>query len=403
MISRRDTWFAYLLMVCQGFLFYAVGYITPYVESELGAPVWASALPNSAMAMGLLVAGTIVPRVVHRLGAIGAVRLWALLMAGAALAMGLGASLPVLLTGGFVVGLAGAGALTHSVATFAGHRDGVLLIRATLASVIGGVLGPLVLSAAARGMGWSLGILAPVPLALAIALLIPVGRGDVAAAASARSADRATGDTAAPSPGRRRLEPPLPRAYWLAWTFLALCIGAESSFVAWGAQVAVVRVGIPLADATALGSLFVVGLIVGRSGLGAGIGARVPPRTMLAAMVAVAVAGGLLVWAGQAVVLVGAGMLAGGLGMAGVWPTAAGVAVANAPRSPVLAGARLNPATGVAALVAPLVLGLVAAAAGILVAWGIVVGLLVVAFAVLRVVPSRQQDVSAPEPGAPEA
>jgi len=103
------------------------------------------------------------------------------------------------------------------------------------------------------------------------------------------------------------------------------------------------------------------------------------------------------------VVLVGAGMLAGGLGMAGVWPTAAGVAVANAPRSPVLAGARLNPATGVAALVAPLVLGLVAAAAGILVAWGIVVGLLVVAFAVLRVVPSRQQDVSAIEPGAPEA
>ena len=381
MISRRDAWTAYLLMVCQGFLFYGVGYLTPYVESELGAPVWASALPYSAMAIGLLAAGTVVPRVVRRLDAAGAVRLWAILMAGAAILMALVASLPALLLGGLAIGIAGAGALTHSVTTFAGHRNGVLLMRATLASVLGGVLGPLVLSAAARGGGWSLGILAPVPLALALALLVPVGRGGTATASS---------DDLTPAPLRDapRREPPLPRAYWLAWTFLALCIGVESSFVAWGAQVAVVQVGVPLADATALGSLFVVGLIVGRTGLGAGIGSRVPPRTMLAAMVVVAAGGGLLVWAGQVVALVGAGMLAGGLGMAGVWPTAAGVAVANAPRSPVLAGARLNPATGVAALVAPLVLGLVAGAAGVLAAWGIVVGLLVVAFAVLRVVPS---------------
>jgi fucose permease len=200
----------------------------------------------------------------------------------------------------------------------------------------------------------------------------------------------------------RGQEPSLPRAYWLAWTFLVLCIGAESSFVAWGAQVAVAQVGIALADATALGSLFVLGLIVGRVLLGAGGGPRIEPKRLLAGMVLVGITGGLLVWWGPEVALVGAGLLAGGLGLAGVWATAAGVAVANAPRSPVLAGARLNPASGVAMLVVPLLLGVVATAVGVLAAWGIVLGLLVAALVVLRVVPAgpsafgRREPVSEP-------
>jgi hypothetical protein len=386
MIPRRDVWIAYLLMVCQGFLFYAVGYLTPYVESELGAPTWASALPNSAMAMGLLVAGVVVPRVVRGLGPWGAVRLWAVLLAAAALGMALATSLPVLLAGAFVIGLAGAGSLTHAVTAFAGRRNGVLLMRATLASVMGGVLGPLVLSAAARSVGWNLGILAPVPLALAVALLATAGRrkagGDPAAA------DGGDLRPVAPAGHDHHAEPPLPRAYWLAWTFLVLCIGAESSFVAWGAQVAVAQVGIALADATALGSLFVLGLIIGRVLLGAGRGPRAEPKRLLAGMVVVGITGGLLVWVGREVALMGAGLLAGGLGLAGVWATAAGVAVANAPGSPVLAGARLNPASGVAMLVVPVLLGVVATAVGVLAAWGIVLGLLAVALVVLRAVPA---------------
>jgi MFS family permease len=386
MTERRDAWITYLLMVCQGFLFYAVGYLTPYVETELGAPTWASALPNTTMAVGLLVAAVLVPRVVRILGDWGAVRLWAVLLAATAVVIGLGASLPSLLGGAFVVGLAGAGALTHAVTSFAGRRNGVLLMRATLASVIGGVIGPLVLSAAARGGAWSLGILVPVPLALVLAALAPVEvRRRAAAGTVAAVRDR---------------EPPLTGAYWLAWGFLVLCIGAESSFVAWGAQVAVEQAGIALADATALGSLFVLGLVLGRVALGARP-IRIGARRLLALMVASGVVGGLLVWAGQVVLLAGAGLLLGGLGLAGVWATAAGLAVANAPRSPVLAGARLNLASGVAVLVAPLVLGVVASLAGVLAAWGVVVGLLVAALAVLRLVPVGRP--AAAVPVSPEA
>jgi hypothetical protein len=378
MISRRDAWTAYLLMVCQGFLFYTVGYVTPYVESELGAPTWASALPTTAMAVGLLAAAALVPRVVHAIGESGAVRLWAALLAIAAIAIAASASLPALLAGALVIGVAGAGSLTHAVTTFAGHRRGVLLIRATLASVVGGVAAPLVLSAAARSVGWNLGVLAPVPLALALVVLVRSGRDALEPGSMVPAG-------VAHAPGRR-VEPPLGRAYWLAWTFLALCVAAESSFVAWGAQVAVVRTGIELADATALGSLFVVGMVTGRLILGLGAGSQLAPRRLLAAMAALAVAGGLLVWLGSWPVVTGLGLLAGGLGMAGVWATAAGVAVAAAPGSPVVAGARLNLATGGPMLVAPLLLGVVAGVGSVLVAWGAVIALLLAALAVLRLV-----------------
>ena len=47
----------------------------------------------------------------------------------------------------------------------------------------------------------------------------------------------------------------LGRNYRLVWVFLLLSIGVEFAFVAWGAQVAVARNDLGLADATAIASL----------------------------------------------------------------------------------------------------------------------------------------------------
>ncbi len=201
----------------------------------------------------------------------------------------------------------------------------------------------------------------------------------------------------APRPAPRR-ETPLGRAYWLAWTFLALCIGAEASFVTWGAQVSVQQAGLSLTDATALGSLFILGQVMGRIGLGLRGGVRMDARRLLVLMVLAGLAGGLLVWLGTSAAIAGAGLLLGGLGLAGVWATAAGVALANAPASPVTAGARLNLASGFAILAAPLVLGVAAATIGVLAAWSLVLGLLVLALVLLRLVP-RPSSATAPAVG----
>ena len=394
-MTRRDTWAIYLLMVCQGFLFYSIGFLTPYVESELGAPTWASAAPNSMMAIGLLAAAIAVPRAIRTLGAWGAASLWAAMIAGAAVLVAFGASLPTLLVGALLTGIAGAGSLTHAVTQFTGRQGGVLVMRATLASVVGGVLGPLVLSVSVRSVGWNWGILAPVPLAIGLAVVIAMGHragggaseaADAAAGAGGPSVEAGGPSGEAGKPAHPR-EARLGRPYWLAWLFLVLCVGAESSFVAWGAQVAVEQTGIPLADATALGSLFILGQVIGRIGLGAGDGLATEPRRLLAVMVLVGLAGGILLWLGGTAAVAGAAFLMGGLGLAGVWATTASLALAHAPGAPVTGGARLSLATGLPILVAPLVLGVVAGSAGVLVAWAFVLGLLGVALAVLRLVP----------------
>ena len=117
MSPRRLIWTAYLLMICQGFMFYAVGYITPYVASELGAPPWASALPNSAMAIGLLIAGVISNRVVRAFGAETAIRLWITLLVLAAVLMSMASSIWPILAGALLCGIAGAGVLVHVITT----------------------------------------------------------------------------------------------------------------------------------------------------------------------------------------------------------------------------------------------------------------------------------------------
>lgn len=369
MSLRRLTWTAYLLMVCQGFMFYAVGYITPYVASELGAPPWASALPTSAMAIGLLVAGVISNRVVRALGAQTAIRLWIALLVLAAVLMSLAFSIWPILAGALVCGIAGAGVLVHVISTLADRRHGVLLMRAVLWSVIGGVVGPIALSAAARTVGWSVGILGAVPLLLVLALVIP--------ASPAR-------DLAGPADRR---EPPLGRAYWLTWVYLALCIAAEFSFVAWGAQVAVEQAGLDLADATALGSLFVVGEVLGRLALSTGFGSAGDARARLLVSTLLGAAGGALLWLAGVAALAGAGMFLGGLGMAAVFPLSTGVAVAHAPAAPVKASSRIAAASGIAIFSAPLLLGVAAGIAGVIAAWALVLGLLAAALLVLRLVP----------------
>ncbi len=75
---RRLIWTAYLVMAAEGFIVYAVGFITPYVQSSLGVAPWLAQLPNSLMAIGMLLGGTIARGLNARYGADRTIRLWIL-------------------------------------------------------------------------------------------------------------------------------------------------------------------------------------------------------------------------------------------------------------------------------------------------------------------------------------
>ncbi len=369
MSLRRLTWTAYLLMACQGYLIYSVGYITPYLQSELGTPPWVAAMPSASLAIGMLMSGFIVNLVVRRIGVGAAIRLWIVLMAAAAILMSTAISIWPILAGAFLFGISTAGTLVYAITTLGHRSNGVYLMRAVVWSVVGGFVGPIAISTAARSIGWNFGPLLAVPLLVCLVAATP--------------SPAVHADAAAP----HMRESGLGRSYWLAWAYLALGIAAEFSFVSWGAQVAVARAGMELADATALASLFVVGEVLGRLALSAGPGARADAQTVLRVGTIVALVGGGLLWVAGMPVLVGAAMLLGGLGMAAHYPLTARLAVAHAQGAPVKASARLTAASGMAIGMAPLLLGVVAGAAGVISAWGLLMAMLAAALVVLWVIP----------------
>jgi hypothetical protein len=355
---RALTWTAYVLMACEGYLVYVVGFITPYLRQELGLLPWVAALPNSAMAIGFLAGGAVSGTVNARIGPRYAVRAWAGGMALAGVLMAIPVTIIPVLIGAFALGSSVAGMLVHvNSALGVGPRGGTMLMRANVWSVVGGLAGPLILAAAATGAAWWLGTLAAVPFLVALIFLLP--------ASPAR--DR---------PARREDGSVLPRPYWMSWWFLTLSIGAEFSFVVWGSQVVVARTGVTDVEATRLASLYVLGMISGRLALSAGLGHGSRSIWLLRGSAALAVVGAVVTLLATRPEAAGLGLLLGGLGISAIYPLGASLALAHAPGAPVRASARLTAASGVAILAAPLGLGLVAAAVGVAGAWLIVLGML---------------------------
>lgn len=381
--GRLLAWSAYLFMAAEGYLIYAVGFISPYLQSDLAVPPWMAALPTSAMAVGIIGGGFVARWFVARVGPRAASRLSAALMAASAVLLAIPVTILPILAGALLFGVSAAGMMVHVNSALGRRSGGTLLVRANMWSVVGGTVGPLVLSAAARSVGWPLGALVPVPFLLALAFVLP--------ASPARDVVVRGGER----------EPALPRPYWLTWAFLVLCIGAEFSFVTWGSQVATARSGIETADATALASLYVVGMVLGRLALSSGIGAGPRSRPILRACTGLAVVGSAVLWVAPTPALAGLGLFLGGLGISGIYPLGATLALAHAPAAPIRASARLTAASGGAILAAPLVLGLAAGAIGVVGAWMLVFGFLGTAFLILIQVPRPAP--TGPSPGEAEA
>ncbi len=304
-------------------------------------------------------------------------------MAAAAILLATPIDIVVVVVGGFLFGLSIGGTLVHVNSGLGlGPRGGVRLVRANLSSVIGGLVAPLAMAAAARTVGWSAGALIPIPFLAVLMVTLP--------GSPARDAGREQSHR--PSPG-------LPRAYWRSWWFLTLTIAVEFSFVAWGSQVASARAGLGTADATALASLYVAGMVIGRFVLAVNpalTARRVPILRVGTAIVAM---GAIALAMADNAAIAAAGLLLGGLGLSPAYPLGASLALAHAPGSPVAASARLTAASGVAIFSAPLTLGIVAGSHGVVTAWLLVIALLALAMLVAFHIPSPPGEA----PSAPMA
>ncbi len=369
----RDAWPSYVAIAAVGYVVYGVGAVTPYLRSQLGLSDALVGLHSSALAVGLILSGTMAAALDRRFGE---TRVRAGAIVGLVVAIGALAVAPALmvtLAAALLVGL-GAGTLLGYANAVLGRPGGRLahlrVVRANVWAMVSAFVCPVVLSAAALArLPWGLG------LAPALVLLSIVG-ADLRA--GARLAQASEGSAT----GR------LPRTYWLAWAFLVAAIAVEFSIVFWGATLVQRRTGVDTPVAILLGGLFLAGMFVGRSVQSFGLGTGGDLRRPAAIGVGLAALGASLAWISTVPVLSGAALFVAGLGVAGLYPLGVASALAAAPGQLTLAGTRLTLASGTAILAAPVALGVAADATSVPVAWGLVVGLALVALALVAGLPT---------------
>lgn len=356
---------SYLDQSVIGYLLYGVGAVTAFLAVVLSLSDAEAALHSSALAIGIAVAGLAGDRLDALLGARPAHAVAYLLLALASVCLATAPAYAVTLAGAAAAGLGTGLLLAHVNRTLTrggGTLARVRMGRAALVAMVASLSVPLVIGLGENsGLGWQLAFV-PAGLLILVGLAMTKGRRDSLPEVSVLA-------------GR------LPGRYWLAWWLLVLVVSVEFSIVFWASTLVERQVGISLADATLVATLFYAGMGTARIGLSFHIVSGRDPLRLIRGSLAVALLGSLLAWASSSIELAGLGIYLGGLGTGFLYPLGVTVALALVPGMQDRGSARLILASGVAILVSPLALGLAADLAGVSIGWLLVPGLCLAALA----------------------
>jgi fucose permease len=358
---KRDarTWSTYLLMAYYGYMLNILGPLTPFIQADLGLTYTLSSLHFTAFAAGILLAGMLGHFVILPLGRWRSLWLGAFGLSLGAVLLIVGRTPVVTIGAAFVMGTVGSLILAVVPAALSeqhGPRQAVALSEANLLASVVSIFAPVM-------VGWSAALAGSWRPALALAALVPlllrvIFRAPMPAPVAA----------AAPVAVRVGL---LPRLYWIFWAALLLGVAAEFCMVFWGAGYLVATLSLDNAAAAQWVSLFLLGMILGRL-VGSRLLGRFSPLRVVTASLLLAGTGFLAYWQGGVLPVVLAGLFLTGLGISNFYPLLLSLALSAAPGALDRAGARATLASGFAILALPLLLGRLADAAGIHLAYGLV-------------------------------
>jgi len=252
-----------------------------------------------------------------------------------------------------------------------GERRVIAFTESNVVASICAMLAPLCVGGLQQaGIGWRSGLWRMVALAAGLAV------------AMYREPLPAAGVGPAAAPGRRRALGRLPAAYWAYWLVIVLCVAVEWCMAFWGADLLATVAGLPRGVAATAVGFFYLAMIAGRV-IGSRLAWIVPTGRLLLAALGVAALGFPLFWLARAPALNVVGLFVTGLGVANLYPLALSAATGAAAGQTNTATARISLAAGLAILTAPLLLGGVADRVGIQGAYGLVLGLLAAAVAMV--------------------
>jgi MFS family permease len=357
---HRDelTWLAYGMLAFYNYLLSGLGPLMPSLREELGLSYTIASLHFSAFAVGMILAGLVGDRFVRRYGR-GTV-FWSgatgLVAGAAALTI---FHTPVL-TVGSVLLMGGVGSLVlilipAILADRHGENRAVAIVEANILSATTGAMAGLLIGLGEQTVASWRGALL---MSLAIPLFLAIRFGRVALPA------------AHPVAARRDVATRLPLAYWAFWSTVVLAVGIEFSLIFWGADF-LVAAGLSTSAAATTVSLFLWGMVAGRI-VGRQVTQRMPPERLLLLALGVSAAGFFVYWLAPVALLAVLGLFVAGFGVANLFPLTVALALGAAPGQSNEAGARLTFASGTAILAAPLLLGGLADAVGIRLAYAVV-------------------------------
>ncbi len=369
----------YLDQALVGYIIYGIGAVTAFLAVRLALSDAEAGLHSTAIAIGMVSAGLTSHRldslcsmrIVHfvGLGSLGAAvglivwapALWATMMG--AFAAGLGAGL--LLSHVNQVMSAGGGALAR-----------VRLARSTLVAMLTSVTVPVFIGiGAVTGIGWQLALLPAAVL---------VGVGVIATTGFEERPVQSVVD-------RSRL----PRTFWVAWVLVVFVIAAEFSSVFWASTLVQEQTGVTLADATLVISAFIGGMIAGRVGLSLHAVSALDPVWLMRVGLGIGLLSLLLTWVSTSYEVSMIAMFFAGIGIGALYPLGAAVTLDTVPGRAHAASGRLVLASGAAILAAPLILGVMADLAGVVVAWLLLPGVCIAALLLTVPLGRARRSVSA--------
>ena len=361
-----------------GFVLAGLGGCVAILARDLNEPTSRLALLSSGFATGLLFVALIGPRLLRSWPITTVLAFGSVICAVGTVLLAVAPVYAVAIAGGLCIGLGGALLVLVTPLMLDGPTAAARLSRVNAVASATGILAPLAIGALdSLGPTGRLAMLAAAPPLLVLAVM--TRRSKPVASRAPVVTDSAPAVVVGRSRTRPRVGRQVATAVGLGWLRIVLSVAVEFCFVVW-AVARLVAAGLPTATAALLGSAFPIGMAVGRV-IGPihwrGWSPVVPSG-------AFAVVGTLLVSLFDVPAVVAIGLVVAGIGVAPLYPVTLAALVATPGLSPARLAAIGAMASGVAILVAPAALALLARAVDLRTAYLITLPLLAALFALSR-------------------
>ena len=350
------------------------------LRADQGTSLTIAGLHGTAMGIASILAGYANPYIAHRLGRTRAgwtgLAIFTLGLTLFVISPPVFLTLPATLITGFGTSMV-INAMLTSMSHYFGNQAQVAIPQANGIASIGFVTGTALIGTIAiisPGL-WRIGLLFAIPVAITLFL---VSRN--------ATTEEHVRDAAGPQDGG------LSRRFWISWLGFTACISSEFAVSFWAAALLKDRVG----SSAAISTVAIVALGTGM-GIGRWYGAVLLRRfvldTQLLGTIALQFLGFVCFWLSHSMILSLISLFVIGLGVSMQFALASIRLIAFSDGRPDLAIGRTSLAAGIAIAVAPFLLGVLGDNFGISRAYLMVPVLIVIAFTIVKLVPSAREQV----------